>query len=147
MCLFSKDKDAKVATKNIPVIKIIIPYKKDQWEAVFQVSIFNYGYNKDNRNKSVIYDPSLLLYRIGSGFFHSYSVSNNINIKAGNKKFGYEVVNCIIPKDALYYEGINNDYASDRLIVGRPIKTITKERTRKLKWIKIKRKILDFMVF
>lgn len=142
MCLFSTSKMPKIADKPIYTYKVIEPYG-DAWKAVFQDGIFNYGYlvNKQSKEVSSFYCFAYYghLYNVGGGFFHSSETYDYALSLSLSRVKPIKVVKCIIPIGALYYKGIYNDYASDILIVGRPIKQITPERVEKLKMIMSKR--------
>lgn len=80
MCLYSKSKYPKIATKPIHTYKVIINYNNN-WVSAFIGSHFTYGYLKNTEPKSVVRaDWHKVFYLVSKGFFHSslnYSTAKN----------------------------------------------------------------------
>lgn len=131
MCLYS------YTTRPKNCFKVVFP-EKDRWTAPFRSQAFNYGYLIDEHPRNINFYT--YPYEINGGYFHSTSSLENAekilyHVRPSELEIvqSPEIVHCIIPTGAKYYIGSDGDYASDRLIVGRPIKQITYQEIQKNK--------------
>lgn len=132
----TKELKSQIAVEDIHVYKAIKPHK-NYWEPVKMQGKFNYGLIKNTENKCVerSNNGQGFLYNITSGFFHS------LETPYITWSCCYTLVHCIIPKGSTYFKGIRHQYASDMIIVGRPIKPITWWRKVKLFFLRFQRKM------
>lgn len=115
MCLYTTQKNSKMAEQDIYCYKIVVktnlPYEFASYYRGFIYRIgrtYKHTFGQGIHKRKSIY-PNL--YEIHGGMFHSYR-----SIPAPTCQ---PVLVCIIPKGTKYYEGVNNDYCSREIkIVG-----------------------------
>lgn len=125
MCLYSKTRIPKIATKDIAVYKIVIqtsdglitPYIKCKVSKIMQVSfidcikgILSIRFTRDR-------------YEINGGFIHSYKTYLDakfirywIEFKDLDNRYRYKILKGIIPKGSIYYKD-KTTYCSNKLIL------------------------------
>jgi hypothetical protein len=131
MCLLSLYKDAKVATENIEVIKVLLAYSRPHLptsEWVYVTPYIRAGINLNSTQVPLKFNYEPDLRNIGEGFVHSFALlpkselSLHICLKELSRIRGQHhrifMFRAFIPKNAKYY--INYDessYASTALFV------------------------------
>lgn len=121
MCLYSKTRIPKIATRDIEVYKVVkqknkelvTPYLGYKVSKIIQTNFIECI--KGILNISHIYNK----YRISSGFIHSYETNsdayfNCVFLNCLNPKSNYKILRGIIPKGSLYYKG-SDEYCSNKL--------------------------------
>ena len=123
MCLYSKTRIPKIATKDIQVYKIVLqesdklvtPYLKHEVSKIMRTNFIECI--KGILNIFHIYNK----YRISFGFIHSYETNSNARLNCVflsylNPKGNYKILRGTIPKGSLYYKG-SDEYCSNKLIL------------------------------
>lgn len=126
MCLFSKEQAPRIAQEGIECFKVL---KKENGQWITPYRDFPIEFNKEMET-DVSYSISRNVYgyyEISKGYFHTCSTETEaqsaiigveISYKREKKKCPeLRVFKAIIPKDSLFYIGVNGDYCSDKLII------------------------------
>lgn len=125
MCLYSKTRIPKIATKDIEVYKTVIQ-DSDQLITLYQ----KYKVSKIMKTNlkecikgilNIQYNKLFQSYGITSGFIHSYKNTYNAryiiyNLFICNSNIKYRLLKGIIPKGSIYYED-KTTYCSNKLIL------------------------------
>lgn len=152
MYLLSNCSKPKIAKENIFTYKAIYVQDKNHWRPFEELgnTIYEYGCVEDTRRERICEKLNYRgefedCYQISMGYIYSYSKPDfddfHKNKLFDNARKNVVFVNCFILKGSKYFIGINGNYTSKLLVVGRPVKKITRKRILKLKWVKLKRKI------
>ena len=134
MCLYSKRKTPLVAKRDIKVYKMFYDYGGDNLQTPFLFREMKVG--KRYKDTQTIHKQTYNGYKvIQGGMFHAFKYASDAEYSAKylsgkNVLLKVVVVECIIPKGAKYYNGIDADIASKELIVS---KKLSKAEVEKLK--------------
>lgn len=136
MCLISDINGKFIAKTDIKGWKaVIVDLETGGWRGIYQNNGKSFPYDKvvvNNERKQV--DPSFYPnVHVGGGFFHlckkwkdAIKIKNNADLlykgvfgaaSPGQWNVVTRVVECVIPKGAECYKGVNGDYASRSILV------------------------------
>lgn len=107
---------AKIAKRDLFVVKVVTLVTNSKFASQYRDFIYEKGYIYKNDNFPTETSKRELE---GEGL-HSYTVSR-INLKVAKRKlkdsFGYQFIECMIPKGTPYYIGVLDDIISESLQV------------------------------
>lgn len=128
MCLFKVSKIPKITLKPKTVYKIVSKSYNNEYYTYFMEDKVNLGKTYSGKFFKLDVFSFLFSKYIDSGFIHSYSERNNLELTILEYKEQtsqkLSLIKCTIPRFTLYYEGYADEVASRRLKYVEEIKEI-----------------------
>lgn len=127
MCLYTNEKEPRVAQEDINVYKVLLILKDGSLKSPYHQSFGNWNFNElyinsQSEDISQIFE----LMEIGPGFFHSYLTEEACNEMVGKIRRQIDrykssqkvkIFRAIIPKGTSFYVGQRSDICSKAIII------------------------------